>query len=243
MGVLRYHLHRAGAGRCCLQSQRSSPAHRSGYRSGYRGDGRIYHIPDMDDCVHGAGCLGRIQVGEESVLMRTLQAILIAIILLLGLVSPIFAIADPDTPPSVNAVYVFDFDDGSTGVLIDYYLDYAALPTETATEAYLAIFIDTDGATQLKAVAPYTFVDSGYGRGLIWIPFTAAETTAYSIDNADQALYRIWLVGNPTLAWAGDPPKTIATIDQWNTTGDMSVLLAIRVLYYADVLELAWSLG
>lgn len=156
---------------------------------------------------------------------------------------PVYAIADPDSPPAVSAVYVYEFDDDSVGVLIDYYLDYTApFPDETATEAYLAVFVDTDGTTQLKAVAPYTFVDSGYGRGLVWIYFTAAEVATYAIDSADIADYRVWLTGNPMLAWAGDPPKTIATIDQWSTVGDVNVLFALRVLYYADTLELAWSL-
>ncbi len=177
-------------------------------------------------------------------LYRIAVSLTLAVVILTVLAIPVLAIADPDTAPQVNAVYVYEFDDGSAGVLIDYYLDYAVLPTETATESYIAVFVDTDGTTQLKAVAPYTYVDSGYGRGLIYIPFTAAEVTTYSLDSVDQALYRIWLVGNPTLTWVPgpDPPKTVATIDQWNTTGDMNVLLALRVLYYADVLELAWSL-
>ena len=175
---------------------------------------------------------------------RIILSLLGMLLLMLIAVVPAQAIDDPDSPPSINAVYVFEFDGGSVGILIDYYLDYAVLPTETATDSYFGVFVDTDGTTQLKAVAPYTFVDSGYGRGLIWIPFTAAEVIAYGIDSADVADYRIWLTGNPTLTWAPgpDPPKTIALIDQWQNTGDMSVLLALRILYYADVLELAWSL-
>ena len=177
--------------------------------------------------------------------IKVILAIIIPIMVCMAVIipsQPVYAIADPDTPPQASAVYVYSFSDGSVGVLIDYYLDYAVLPDETATEAYMAVFVDTDGTTQLKSVAPYTYVDSGYGRGLIWIPFTAAEVTTYSIDSASVADYRVWLIGNPTLAWAGDPPKTITTVDQWNTTGDMPTLLALRVLYYADVLELAWSL-
>ncbi len=171
-------------------------------------------------------------------------ALLLVLMALLVLPTiPTYAIADPDTAPQVSAVYVYEFSDDSVGVLIDYYLDYTApYPDETATEAYLAVFVDTDGTTQLKSVAPYTYVDSGYGRGLIWISFTSAEATSYGLNSASIVDYRIWLTGNPTLAWTGDPPKTITTIDQWNTTGDMNVLLALRVLYYADVLELAWSL-
>lgn len=173
---------------------------------------------------------------------------LTALLVMAGLlvVSPVtvFAIADPDSPPQVSAVYVYEdlLEDGDTGVLIDYYLDYAVSPNETATEAYVAVFVDTDGATQLGAVAPYTFVGSGYGRGLIWMYFTAAETTSYGLTSANQSDYGIWLVGNPALSWPGDPPKTEATIDYWQTTGDTAVLVALRVLYYADVLELIWAL-
>ena len=155
-------------------------------------------------------------------------------------VAPVYAIDDPDTAPQVSAVYVYEFSDGSVGCLIDYYLDYSApFPDETASEAYLAVFVDTDGTTQLKSVSPYTFVDSGYGRGLAWVPFTEAEATAAGLDSASIADYRIWLTGNPTVAsgWAGDPPKTITTIDQWVST-DVSETLASRILYYADILKL-----
>ena len=167
-------------------------------------------------------------------------------VLMITLIAPIpvLAIADPDSPPQVSAVYVYEdlLETGDVGILIDYYLEYAALPSETATEAYLAVFVDTDGTTQLKSVAPYTFVNSGYRRGLAWIYFSAEEVTAYSIDQANEADYDIWLMGNPTLSWAGDPPKTIVGVDYWQTTGDTAVLLALRVLYYADVLELIWTL-
>lgn len=172
-------------------------------------------------------------------------ALLLVLCILLALpVVSVYAIADPTSPPQVSAVYIYEFSSGAVGVLIDYYLDYTApFPSETVTEAYLAVFIAADGVTQLKSVAPYTFVDSGYGRGLVWIPFTAAEATTYGLDIASIASYRIWLTGNPTLTWTttGNPPKTITTIDQWVTT-NVPETLASRILYYADVLELAWSL-
>jgi len=185
-------------------------------------------------------------------LVRILVALSVGIVLLISTALPVYAIDDPDTPPSVNAVYVYEdlLETGDVGVLIDYYLDYdftlpitgTPVPDELVTEAYMAVFIDDDGVTQLKSVAPYTFVNSGYGRGLVWIYFTEAEATGFVLDSANVALYKIWLVGNPTLAWAGAPPKTIANIDEWNTTGDPSVMLGLRVLTYADLLELAWGL-
>lgn len=178
-------------------------------------------------------------------LLRLLLAVGILGILLFPM--PVLAIDDPDTPPAVNAVYVYeDLDeDGDVGVLIDYFFDYSITgnPTETATAAYIASFVDIDGATQLKTVAPYTYQDSGYGRGLIWIYFTAAEVTADNITSGNIALYEVWLMGNPTLDWDDDPPKTIAGIDDWQVAGsNTAVLLALRVLYYADQLELLWSL-
>src|SRR3990172_9896258 len=182
-------------------------------------------------------------IRKESVTMRRILVILLVISILLGVSSPALAIADPDTAPQISASYVYEFLDGSVGVLMDYFLNYAALPTETATAAYLMVFYDTVSSTQFKAVAPYTFVDSGYGRGLIWILFSATEVATLGINSADIADYEVWLTGNPALSWAGDPPKTTAGIDQWNDTGDMSVLLALRILYYADILELAWSLN
>jgi len=177
--------------------------------------------------------------------MKKLAVVLVSVLLLLVLATiPVLAIADPDTPPSVNAVYVYDLTDGGVGVLIDYFLDYAVAPTETATEAYLSAFIDTDGITQLKSIAPYAFDDKGYGHGLMWIRFTEDEVTADSIDSASIALYKVWLMGNPTVAsgWSGDPPKTEVGIDEWTTVSDPSTLLAMRMLYYADILELEWSL-
>jgi len=171
---------------------------------------------------------------------------LIALVAILVAPALVYAIADPDSAPSINAVYVYEncYEDGDVGVLVDYYLDYAALPSETAAEAYMAIFVDTDGTTQLKSVAPYVYQDSGYGRGLMWIRFTAAEATAYGLDSTNIALHEVWLSGNPALGWVPgpDPPKTIAGIDQWSTVGDPSSLIALRVLYYADVLEVLWSL-
>ena len=159
---------------------------------------------------------------------------------------PIYAIADPDSPPQISAVYVYEdlLEADDVGVLVDYYIDYTDTGNETATDAYLCSFIDIDGVTQLDTVAPYTFMNSGYEHGLIWIYFNAADASTYGLTSANQTLYKVWLMGNPTVesGWTGDPPKTTAGIDYWQTTGDSSTLLALRVLYYADRLELEWAL-
>lgn len=179
-------------------------------------------------------------------MIRRILALLIVMVLAVLPALPVYAIANPDSPPQVTGVYIFEgcLETGDVGVLIDYYLDYASIPDETATEAYMASFIDTDGTTQLSTVAPYTFTDSGYGRGMIWIYFDEADVTSYGLDSANQALHSVWLMGNPTVesGWPGDPPKTAVGIDYWQTSGTTAILLALRVLYLADQLELEWSL-
>jgi len=154
------------------------------------------------------------------------------------------AIADPDIPPEIKAIYVYEdglLEEGDVGVLVDYYIEYGTVPDETATDAYLFMFIDTDGVTQLKTIAPYSYNDNGYGRGIAWIYFTAAEVTTHSIDSANEALYEVWLVGNPTLDWTGIPPKVETGISNWYTTGVPNFTLAQDVLYYADLLEEIWA--
>jgi hypothetical protein len=176
---------------------------------------------------------------------RLVLTVLIAVVLVLSYTVIVAAIDDPDDPPSIEETYVYENlrEPGDLGVLMHYFIDYtiAGYPDETVTEAYLAVFVDTDGITQLASVAPYTFVDSGYGHGVVFIYFTAAEVTTYAIDAADEALYRVWIVGNPTLSWAADPPKTIGTIDEWYTVADPSTVFALRILNIADQLELQWG--
>ncbi len=177
---------------------------------------------------------------------RLLCGIFVAVLTLIPAL-PALAIDEPDVPPEIIAVFLFEglLEPGDVGVFIDYNLDYtiAGIPSETATESFLGVFVDTDGTTQLRTTAPFAFNDKGYGRGMIWMYFTADEATTLGLNSANQALYRIWLTGNPTLTWVPgpDPPKTISTIDIWHTTGDMNVLLALRVLSQAQTLEIPWA--
>lgn len=181
---------------------------------------------------------------------RLLLSIVLALIMLLAMPLTALAIAEPDTNPQVSAVYVYEdlLEDGDIGVLADIFTDYTISgnpPTgETATEAFLVVLIDIDGVTQLKAVAPYAFDDLGFGRNLAWIYFTPAEVTAFGIDRANEALYEVWIVGNPSLTWVPgpDPPKTITGIDYWQPAGtSTSFFFAQKVLTYAKILGLAWT--
>lgn len=175
--------------------------------------------------------------------MKGFKALLLSLIIFALQATPALAIAEPDTPPAINAVYCYTFDDGKVGCLMDYTLEYAATPTETATASFFGAFIDTDNTTQLKAAAPYAYDTKGYGRGVIWIPFTSTEVTDLSIDSGSVADYRLWMVGNPALTWTPgpSPPKTIGNIDIWTTAGNVNLMLALRILSEAQILEDAWS--
>jgi hypothetical protein len=160
---------------------------------------------------------------------------------------PAYAIDDPATYPQIRNVYAYGtvadglLEDGDMGFLVDYYLDYVVVPDEIVTDAYLVVLVDTNGTTQLRSVAPYMFVDSGYGRGLAWIYFSASEVISYGLTYG--AAYTIWLVGNPTLDWVGDPPKITSPVSYWEpSTGTTASLLAARVLSYAETtLFAAWG--
>ncbi len=179
--------------------------------------------------------------------LRRLLCVLFAVVLALVPATPVFAIADPDDPTEIPSVFVFEglLEPGDVGVFVNYFIDYtiAGTPTEPVTEAYMVVFVDTDGTTQLRTTAPFAFDDNGYGRGMAWIYFSEADATAFGLTSANQALYRIWLVGNPTLSWVPGPtpPKTIGTIDIWLTTGDMNDNLAIRVLTEGQALGAPWA--
>ncbi len=174
--------------------------------------------------------------------LRYLLCALFAVVLALMPALPALAIDEPDVPPEVPSVFLFEglLETGDVGVFVNYNLDYdiIGIPDESVTESFLVVFVDTDGTTQLRTVAPFAFVNNGYGPGVAWMYFTAAEATTFGLNSASIADYRVWLTGNPTLTWVPgpDPPKTIATIDIWHTTGDMNVLLARRVLTEAQSL-------
>ncbi len=173
--------------------------------------------------------------------MKKFITVILTLIIVLVSALPVYGIADPDSF-YIHSVYAYQniLNSGDMGFLIDYSLNYAVVPTETAGEAFIYSFIDTDGVTILNSVAPYVFQNSGYDRGAVWIYFTPAQVTALSIMWAG-ALYTVRVDGNPALTWAGDPPSKSATIDSW-VSSSPSYWLAQRVLYLGDIYELLWTL-
>jgi len=171
--------------------------------------------------------------------------LMLAVGLVIGLAMPVFAIDDPEVL-QVNAVWVYRncMEDDDQLYLIDYTLDYDPdsdpltddNPDENITEAYLVRLMN--GAAELGSTAPYAFYDEGYDRGVIALYFSAAEAPAW------EGAYTMILVGNPTLAWGADPPETsVGIFDLWQDwpIGTTQEILASRILWLADQLELAWA--
>lgn len=187
-----------------------------------------------------------LRIYKRAVLLIPLMIVVALLLPIILPATPVQAIADPDSLPDIKEVTIYEscLEPGDVGVLVDFYIDYAVLPTETATQSYLVVFVDSDGVTQLGAVAPYAYTNKGYGRSSAWIYFTAAEVTAYGITSAKAALYQVWVVGNPTVSsgWPADPPKRTVGVSDWVST-DVANQIAAKVLYYATEYSSVWSLA
>jgi len=172
---------------------------------------------------------------------KLVSALILAIALILALAMPAFAIADPDLAFQINAVWVYRNlqEDLDQLYIVDYTIDYTANPTENVTEAFLIRLMD--GGDQLGAAAPCAYYDEGYDRGVVVLYFTAAEASGFVWEDPN---FSMILTGNPVLAWPGDPPTTtVAAFDLWQdwAMSTAQVVLASRILWLADQLELAWS--
>lgn len=165
-------------------------------------------------------------------------------IVLSVLALPAYAIDDPDGL-TVNGVYAYRhcLEDNDQLYLVDYFIDYSVTgnPTENVTEAYIVRLMN--GGAELGNTVPYAYYDDGYGRGIASIYFTAAEVTTLGI--VWEGAYTIELTGNPTLSWTAAPPSTnVGTFDLWSSSTSQGATeneLGARVLYFADILELAWT--
>ena len=177
--------------------------------------------------------------------LRLFTVSILAIALVITLALPVFAIANP-TVIQINGVFVYRncLEDLDQLYIVDYTLDYDPdsnpatddNPDENVTEAFLVRLMN--GATELGSTAPYSYYDDGYDRGIAAIYFSAAEAPAW------EGAYTMKLVGNPMLGWTGAPPSTsVSSFNVWQdwVTSTQQIVLASKILWLADQLELAWT--
>lgn len=168
--------------------------------------------------------------------MKRLIALVAVLLALLPV--QVFAIADPDTLTINNAwAYRHLLETGDQLYLIDFTIEYAANPTETASDAFIVRLMD--GATELLSTTPYAYFDDGYARGVAGLYFSAADAPVWA------GAYDIQVMGNPLLAWGGAIPDTTMAVANWSASTSLALTsgeLASRVLILAQTLETNWSI-
>ena len=174
-------------------------------------------------------------------LRRITGVCLLGLVLLLLLPVSVMAFIDDPTSISINSVYVYENcrEEGDQLYIIDYTITYPVdgNPDENITEAFICRLMD--GATELRGVAPYSYYNEGYDRGVVAIYFDAATAPVW------EGAYTMELAGNPTLTWEGGDfsSASVSTFNLWqsNSVAITQTVLSSRILYLADILELAWS--
>tara|TARA_R110000782_G_scaffold39370_1_gene91500 strand:- start:151 stop:1242 length:1092 start_codon:yes stop_codon:yes gene_type:complete len=166
--------------------------------------------------------------------------LLFALLLLLaareiGLGGTVFAISNP-TSISIVDVTAYDavLEADDLLVVVEYELNYAVIPAEIISDAYLGRFLN--GTTELTSVEPYAFNDNGYGSGIFsfyWSP-AQKETASIEFNNPNAEPYRVVLQGKPGVFPGTAPSITTPTID-WQDVSNTSNLL------YAQVSDLAYK--
>ena len=153
---------------------------------------------------------------------------IIGLVVALALLVParVWAIANADTFTIVTArAYGSTLQSGDILLVVHYDIDYDwSLPTgiETATEAYLGHYYDASASSVRRSTAPFLYVRSGYGQGVMSIYLNPTDVTTYGITWGDPDSAQI--TGNPSLFPA--PQSLFKTIDWRVQTNPASTLVS-----------------
>ena len=180
---------------------------------------------------------------------RLLRAVTLGLVLLVLSVTPVLAIATPDTTSIISAsIWRHYLETDDMLVMARHQVKYTTWPTtpataETVTQAVIARFGAT-GGTDFGSSAPYTYTaDNGFGEGVVVIYFTAQEVTDKGITWGSSS-YSVKLSGNPSLTWSPTYPSDTTSTLIWKSysTHDTTAReLKSTILSIADELEDAWA--
>jgi len=173
---------------------------------------------------------------------KLLLSFIIALTLLVGLATPVFAIADPISITAWQPkVYQNIWESGDMLFVLEYDVSYASEPSESASTAFLVQLFDTDGTTLLLS-RPLNY----YQHNVISIYATAAQVT--SLGLTWESAYGIVLTGNPALfgtitEGTNKVTKTLSASD-YNTDGTVTSdqLLSSYCIAVAEALESDWGI-
>ena len=130
--------------------------------------------------------------------IRLLAVIVLAFIPLVSLSTPVLAIANPDSGPTIESVHIYrhTLEQDDTLIVVQYYLDYTTNPTETINQAFFGRFMSA-GGVGLANVAPYAYYDKGYSHGVFSMYLDASYVSYW------ETACTVRFEGNPTLDWQG----------------------------------------
>lgn len=173
--------------------------------------------------------------------MKKVFGIILGLMATLTIATPAFAIALPDSTPSVIKKYVYRnlIESGDKLVVWEANIPYAVTPTTPVTQTFTWRLIGTDGTTELGTTTGYAYDKLGYGYNVYSMYFAAADNFTWG------TAYTLRLSGNPI--HFGAPPEynfTIAVSDYTSLTtqADNQAALAATVLLLAQDLNIAWGL-
>ncbi len=152
----------------------------------------------------------------------------------LALVTIARAITDADTFTIVDAnAYSGALEAGDLLLVIHYDIGYdSCCPSETANQAFLGSYYDVSASNPIRSEAPYVFVNSGYGQGVMGIYFDGSDVAALGIACEDGDLARI--SGNPSVFPA---PQVLDKTITCRATSDPDDELDTDISAIADLLD------
>ena len=158
----------------------------------------------------------------------------IGLVATLALVTLARAITDADTFTIVDAnAYSGALESGDLLLIIHYDIGYdSCCPTETANQSFLGSYYDVSTSNPIRSEAPYVFVNSGYGQGVIGVYFDGSDVSALGIACGDADLARI--SGNPAVFPA---PQVLDTTITCRATSDPADEIETDIDAIANLLD------
>src|SRR5690606_5001303 len=146
-----------------------------------------------------------------------------------------------DAPDKLEVIEVKGYsgviEPGDMLITAHYNIEYTVLPTERASEAFLARLLD--GTIELQATSPYPFFANGYGEGVFSFYFTPDQVDSLALVHGGP--YTVRLQGSPSL-FAVPPTINNGSIE-WRHQLVTKLRLREDLVRLAQDLEAAWVAG
>jgi hypothetical protein len=156
---------------------------------------------------------------------------------------PVFAIANPDTPPTLERINVYRnlVATGDMCMIWEANIPYATTPAFKVSDAFTWRMIALDGVTILGTTTGFAYHDDGYGYNVYSMYWSPADIAALGIVWG--TAYTLRLSGNPVVFTI--PPSynyTVAGYTTHTTSSDNKTALSDNIILIANDLNTHWGL-